>query len=301
MKVIFFGLGSIGKRHLENLQNILKERHIKLEVHAFRSSKKTLSVIEGVKNIYDFSELDDDYNIAFITNPTSLHYATLQKIKEKASYFFVEKPLFEKNYDYIPINPDNYYVAAPLRYKKTLLAAKEIIEDNKILHARAICSSYLPNWRKDDYRHSYSAREDLGGGIELDCIHEIDYLTYIFGMPENTKSMMGRVSQLEINSNDTANYLMDYKKMFVELHIDYFGKTRQRKLELITDMDTYVFDLYENTQTTLSTGEIITFDELTNDMYLTELTYFLDEVMLGKGNHNNFNHAKKVLKIAKGE
>lgn len=302
MKVIFFGLGSIGKRHLANLTHILEGRVETLEVHAFRSNKKSTAVVEGVRNIYDKADLDTDYDLAFITNPTSLHHETMALMKGKTKWIFVEKPIFEKVYDLDGYHePNRYYIAAPLRYKKTMQAARDLIAGEKVWHARLICSSYLPNWRNEDYRLSYSADETLGGGIELDCIHELDYATYLFGLPKDVKSMISKVSNLEIRSNDTANYLLDYQDKFVEVHVDYFGKTSQRKLELITEEDTYIFDFYQNTKTVLSTGDVTSFAEEANDMYLSEMTYVLDEVMAGKSNHNNLAHALEVLAIAKGE
>ena len=173
MKVIFFGLGSIGKRHLANLTHILEGREETLEVHAFRSNKKSTAVVEGVRNIYDEADLDTDYDLAFITNPTSLHHETMALMKGKTKWFFVEKPIFEKVYDLDGYHePNRYYIAAPLRYKKTMQAARDLIAGEKVWHARLICSSYLPNWRNEDYRLSYSADETLGGGIELDCIQD---------------------------------------------------------------------------------------------------------------------------------
>lgn len=302
MKIIFFGLGSIGKRHLENMKSIMHERSVSVEIHAFRSRKKNISQMEGVQNIFEMNELDSDYDIAFVTNPTSLHFETLQSIKNKAKWVFIEKPIFEKVYTFessLPAN--NYYVAAPLRYKEVMLKAKEIVANEKVLHARAICSSYLPNWRDEDYRESYSAQSSLGGGIELDCIHELDYAIHLFGLPRNTKSMIGKVSDLEISSNDTANYLLDYESKYIEIHVDYFGKTSIRKLELITDKDTYEFDLNNDTFTALTSEETIKYNEDRNDMYLKELYYFLDQVMTKQSNSNNLNHAIEVLKIAKGD
>ncbi|CZR10740.1 Predicted dehydrogenase [Trichococcus flocculiformis] len=300
MKVVFFGLGSIGKRHLLNLKSIVGSQD--LEVHAFRSNKKSPEAIDGIKNVYDINELDSDYDIAFITNPTSLHYETLQILQGKAQWYFVEKPLFESTYTIDEFEEkDRYYIAAPLRYKKTMQAARDLIAEEKVLHARIICSSYLPTWRNEDYRESYSANEELGGGIELDCIHELDYATYLFGLPKEAKSIIGKMSNLEIHSNDTANYLLGYIDKVVEIHVDYFGKTSQRKLELITEQDTYIFDFYKNTKTVLSTGEITSYNEETNDMYVSEISYFLDDVMKGNTNQNNLVHALQILAIAKGE
>ena len=40
--------------------------------------------------------------------------------------------------------------------------------------------------------------------MHLDLIHEIDYLTYLFGMPEKSQHYLSRVSSLEIDSIDSA-------------------------------------------------------------------------------------------------
>ena len=280
----------------------MNKKKIDIEVHAYRSKKQQSDTLEGVKNIYTLSEIETDYDIAFVTNPTSLHYGTLMNIKNKAKWFFVEKPLFERVY---PLentaSSDNYYVAAPLRYKQVMNAAKNIIDTNKVLHARAICSSYLPDWRKEDYRESYSANEDMGGGIELDCIHELDYVIHLFGLPLQSFSMIGKVSNLEISSNDTANYMLKYENMYAEVHVDYFGKAKQRKLEIITEEETFEIDFYNNSITSLLSGEVFQYNEESNSMYLNEMEYFFKDVMEEKSNHNNLVHALEVLKIAKGD
>ena len=44
-----------------------------------------------------------------------------------------------------------------------------------------MCHSYLPQWRKKNYKKSYSSNAKLGGGVSLDLSHEIDYIQWIFG------------------------------------------------------------------------------------------------------------------------
>lgn len=302
MKVIFFGLGSIGKRHLKNIRSIAAERNLTLEVHAFRSSKKIEESFTDIKMIFEAESLDDDYDVAFITNPTALHFDALVMIQNKAKYFFIEKPLFERIYDLSPFISvkDQYYIAAPLRYKGVMTHVKEILAVEKVLHARIMCSSYLPNWRAgEDYRKSYSSDPSLGGGIELDCIHELDYTLHLFGLPKNHHSIIGKVSSLEIQSNDSANYLLEYDDKFIEVHVDYFGKFPKRTMELITDKDRWEIDFYNDEVASAESGRAYSYKEDVNDMYLGEMLYFLDEVMHGKENKNNLEHAAAVLKIAK--
>ncbi|MGB3161834.1 MAG: Gfo/Idh/MocA family oxidoreductase [Carnobacterium sp.] len=301
MKVIFFGLGSIGQKHYKNLKTICKEKNISLEVTAYRSRKTEHNKPSDIQMIYEINEISDDYDVAFITNPTALHLETLRMIKDKASYLFVEKPIFEKvyNIDEFIKKKESYYIAAPLRYKGIMKELKKYLDKQNVLNARVICSSYLPKWRKDDYTKSYSANSELGGGIELDCIHELDYVIDLFGFPVESKAMYGKKSNLTIQSNDTALYLLEYIDKFVEIHLDYYGQIPQRKIEIITEDDLITCDFLSNTLTSNKLGLLKEIKEDSNQMYLNELDYFFDNVLTNQDNNNTIEHANKVLKIAK--
>ena len=217
MKVCFFGLGSIGKRHLKNFTNIFKDKKIDIEVHAFRNTNTKLD--EEIKNLVDKEifikdDLSSDYDIIFINNPTSMHYETIEFMKDKCKNMFIEKPIFDDIvYDLkkLDLNKGFYYVACPLRYSNVVEYLKDHIDIDKVYSVRAICSSYLPNWRKNtDYRKTYSAIKSQGGGVSIDLIHEWDYLTYIFGFPNNVFNFQGKFSDLEINSEDLSVYIAKY-------------------------------------------------------------------------------------------
>ena len=73
-----------------------------------------------------------------------------------------------------------------------------------MVSARAICSSYLPEWRPGtDYRRTYAALAGAGG-VKLDLIHELDYLLTRFGLPERSCLLDGQLSHLELKSVDGA-------------------------------------------------------------------------------------------------
>ena len=302
MKVCFFGLGSIGTRHLKNLAHICGAKKIDLEVHAFRStSKKPEDFIDKIVNkyIYDFEDLEE-YDIVFVTNPTSLHYDTIVNCAKHTKNFFIEKPLFHK---YIPLeknlfhNNSIFYVACPLRYTNVIRTAKEFIESNVVFSARCICSSYLPEWRANtDYRQSYSAKKELGGGVRIDLIHEMDYLTYLFGFPQETKSFSGTFSNLEIDSDDLAVYLLKYADKLVEVHLDYFGRSAKREIEMITESGVTCFDLLNSK--IYGNGINTQFREEPNYKYMAEMEYFMDCVLNNNQTQNDIKHANKVLKLA---
>lgn len=301
MKVIFFGLGSIGKKHLSNLKLICDKRNMPLEVYAYRKNSSNSQEIEGVTFIHEMDAVENDYDVAFITNPTALHLSTLTVIFEKAKYIFLEKPAFEVSKDISKFTKieNNIYVAAPLRYKLVMKNLKSLIANERVISARVICSTYLPSWRNDDYRQSYSANSKLGGGIELDCIHELDYVVDLFGFPQKKVALMGRKSALEIESNDTALYILEYEDKFIEVHLDYYGKVPQRKIELITDNNVFEIDILHNRIFDRKNQIETVIEEEVNDMYIQELNYFIDNVLKNHGNHNNLKHANQVLKLAK--
>lgn len=306
MKVCFVGTGSIGKRHILNLYNLCMERQEQLTVHVLRSGVKKklhpdlVSVVD--RELFSMDALDRSYDAVFICNPTFKHYSTIAELKDYSRFFFVEKPVFE-HADYriedLKLPPENqYYVACPLRYSRVLMRAREILRDKKVISVQAISSSYLPDWRKGiDYRQTYSAKKEEGGGVKIDLIHEWDYLVELFGYPDKTLSFAGKYSDLEISSDDVAVYIAQYEDKLLELHLDYFGRTGERYLRVWTTMDEYIFDILKGRID--KNGECIErFEEDRNEMYVREMEYFVDLIKGNCKSCNSLEHALKVMEIA---
>ncbi len=302
MKICVVGCGSIGSKHIRNISLVMNKRNISYSIDVFRETRTELS--EDIKKLvskeyYDINELKK-YDIVFITNPTSKHLQTLEKFSSMTSCFFIEKPVFSnsKSIDNIKLNKDKkYYVACPLRYIQVIDDVKKIIQNENVVSARAISSSYLPNWRPGkDYRKLYSASKEQGGGVRTDLIHEWDYLTYLFGFPEEIFSLSGKYSNLEIDTEDIAIYMAKYKKMLLELHLDYCGKKTKRILELITNNHNYTVDIQNNIL--YQDDDILyKYDNDLNHKYISEMEYFFDVYDGKKENFNSIDHAVDVLKI----
>ena len=311
MKIAFVGLGSIGIRHLNNVYKYLSEKGEAFEVDAFRSGKgKELpkEVTTLLTNVY-FEEPDTvnkQYDAVFVTNPSSKHLETMEKFFDYTKTFFVEKPVFDTTeVDRATVEKFSQklcYVACPLRYNPVLEYVAKNIDLSKVISAKAISSSYLPDWRPGtDYRKCYSAHKDMGGGVHLDLIHEWDYLTNFFGYVKEGFSIIDKVSNLEIDSADCAIYIAKTEKALIELHLDYFGRKTLRELTLFTENDTIECDIQNGRVSFLKSGkeEKLVFER--NDFQMKEIRHFFDIVAGKTENDNSVYHAMKVLEYARGE
>lgn len=303
IKFLFVGLGSIGKRHLQNVTDELTACGIAYSVDVLRRTDIPLEegIAKRIETVYrSFSKINTEYDAIFITNPSSLHYETLKEAVGFARAIFIEKPVFTNpNADLaaLALRQDGiYYVACPLRRSPVLRRAKELLRGGNPASARAICSSYLPEWRSGaDYRLSYSADGRMGGGVRLDIIHEWDYLASFFGIPKMVKSFSGHVSALEINSEDVALYIARYSDMLLSLQLDYTGRLPRRELELYFDDETVVCDIKNNEVRYLKSGETETFCLV--DIHRAETNYFLD--LITGIETENINPPEQALEIVK--
>lgn len=305
MKVLFTGLGSIARRHVRNLRSL---RGNAVHITVLRSGQGQ-EAPEEIKRAIDrvcvsVSELDSWYDAVFITNPTALHHETLKKCHGYSNVFFIEKPVFvtgEEELDFID-RKKVYYVACPLRYTNVIQWLKNNIDFSTVCAMRAISSSYLPDWRPGtDYRKTYSAYKEMGGGVNIDLIHEWDYISYLTGFPLSVKSIISKKSKLETDSNDIAVYIADYKDKVVEVHLDYFGRKAVRRLELFAENDTIIADLTDQKIEWLYAGKTLFLAEERDSYQKKELRHFLN-IMSGRiSSDNNVEEACRVLRIVGGK
>lgn len=242
MRVLIIGYGSIGKRHEEVLLNskIVSEIHIVSKQTLF--NKIAFKSLENIENL-------NSYDYFVIASETYKHYEQLQYIDSKVNgkLIFCEKPLFDKKSN-LKISNNKVFVGYVLRFHPLLLKLKNELNTQKILSININCGQYLPSWRQNiDYRTSYSAKKDQGGGVLLDLSHEIDYLQWLVGPIESIKSIQDKISDLEINTDDFVTFIGKSNKITkINLSIDYISKITHRKILINTLEYTYEIDLIKS-------------------------------------------------------
>jgi len=307
-KIAIIGFGSIGTRHFDNITSVLKERTSSFAIDLIRSGNGKALIKDVEKHInhtYSISDsIPNDYDAIFVANPTHLHYSTIQQFSTHTKNMFIEKPVFDTtniSIDDLQLNGHGqYYVACPLRYTSVIQYMKNLCEQESVLCARTICSSYLPDWRPDqNYESTYSAHIEQGGGVSIDLIHEWDYLCYLFGQPEQVFNISGKFSKLNIDCEDVSLYIAKYPHMAVEIHLDYFGRKPIREIQVFTDKDTIVGDLINSEIRYLKSGEVVSVKQERNDFYRKEIEHFFDIIQGEVPNDNNIDMALQTLKLAK--
>lgn len=239
LKVLIVGLGSAGKRHATILKNKFKINNI-----YFLTKKRNQS--NSIKSNLEIKKINPDYII--IANPTSEHFKVLKFLEKNFSgkIILVEKPLYEK-FRNLNIRKNKVFVAYQLRFHPVILKLKELSKSQKLFNINVIANSYLPDWRKTNYRYSYSSKKKEGGGVLLDLSHELDYINWIFPNIKFNFFLNKKISTLDINSDDIAiiNGSLN-KKLFCQINLNYFSMIPKRLIFLDGKNISFYGDLINN-------------------------------------------------------
>jgi len=291
MKFLVIGGGSIGKRHIKNLKTLAAG-----EIIACDTSPERCCKIEeefGVKAYKDFNEaLMQKPDAALVCTPSSLHLPVALAAAENGCHLFIEKPLshtmdgVDKLAEIVKQRKLVTLIGCNMRFHPCITKIKELLEEKsigRVVCARVQAGQYLPDWHPlEDYRWGYSANKSLGGGIILDGIHEIDYITWMLGEVSRVFCFAGKLSSLEIDTEDTAEILFKLKSgTIAEVHLDYVQRASARTCQVIGEEGTILWNIDEKQVKlcTVTGKEWQAFPQPSdydiNRMYIDEMRHFL--------------------------
>jgi predicted dehydrogenase len=309
MKILISGLGGIGQRHLRNLRTLLG---VEAEISGV-DLRRNIPVLTDQLQVEAGTTLEEKYDlhiypdlesalawmpdVVFVCNPTSLHVPTALRAAQAGCHLFIEKPLsnnleqVEELIGLVESRGLTAVVGYQMRFQPCLQCLYALVQEKKvgrILSVRAEIGEYLPGWHSyEDYRQMYASRQDLGGGVILSQIHEMDYLYWLFGLPRRVYALGGHLSSLEVDVEDTAEILMDYemdgRSVPVSLHEDYLQRPPRRICEVIGDQGKILVNLAALSVEVFD-GEGRQVESVShagfqrNQMFLDELNHFLSSL-----------------------
>jgi predicted dehydrogenase len=289
MKILIAGYGSIGRRHLTNLK-ALGESDLLL----YRTHHSTLSE-EEIQAIPVFTSLDEALqqkpNAVVIANPTALHLDVAIPCALAGCSILMEKPISHNLERVIELQQalkkggGSFLSGFQFRFHPALQQVKQWLQQEKIgkvVFAKSHWGEYLPGWHPwEDYRRSYSARADLGGGVVNTLSHPFDYLRWLMGEVESLTAVTSNTG-LELEVEDNADVLIRFAQgAAANVHLDYLQRPAQHTLELtgakgrITwDNATAIARRYDATHETWEEFSPAQGFER-NQLFLAEMSHFL--------------------------
>jgi len=291
MKILIVGLGSVGRRHLRNLAALGQT-----DLMLLRSGKSTLpdADLEGFPVVRDLeAALRSKPDAAVIATPTALHLQSAVPLARAGCHLLLEKPVSHTLEGINDLRQSaragggQVMVAFQYRYHPGLLAIRRWLEEDALgrpLSARAQYGDYLPGWHAwEDYRQSYSARADLGGGAVLTLCHPLDYLMWLLGDVTQVTAAVSSQGGLGIGVEDTAEAVLAFAGGALgSVHLDFVQRPPVHDMAIVGTEGTLTWDQSDGAARLYraSTGEwqVVEapagFDR--NDMFLAEMQRFLD-------------------------
>jgi predicted dehydrogenase len=312
MKFLVVGCGSIGKRHLGNLKFLGADRLMAVDPDESRRQE-----VVALFDLEAFASLDSALqqspHVALICTPNSLHLEGAMAAARAGCHLFVEKPLSHTLKGVAGLIQEVEkkglvtLIGCNFKFHPSFAKMKAIIESGdlgRILSARCQFGQYLPDWHPwEDYRKTYSARSDLGGGILLDS-HEIDYMQWFLGDVSELFCFAAKVSNLEIDTEDTAAVLLKFKSgTIAQIHLDYTQRAYQRNYEFFGENGTLKWNFADGKVCLYlaSANKWKIFEEPRNydlnEMYKEEMKHFIGSIKNGKKTATDVFSGWRTLQI----
>src|SRR5262249_16447265 len=160
-----------------------------------------------------------------------------------------------------------------------------------------------PDWRPwQNYRDSYSARQELGGGIILDGSHELDYICWLLGRPTEVMCRAEHLSSLEVDVEDSAwIYLSFPDRRRGGVRLGFVHGSYARTCKVVGETGTAMWDFSSQEvrwfSATERTWSSIPYEFEINDMYVAEIRHFLESLGRGTGPMVDLEQGQDVVRV----
>jgi len=300
--ILFLGLGGAGQRHLR----ILREALPSTKMIGVRRTGKTPvlhpdftvkkgATLESEYEITLFDNINEAYkqdpDLVVIATPTFNHAESIIQAAENGVNILVEKPgAINTNQaravmSAVKKNKVGFFISYQRRFHPLVSQLKNILNSHKIgdlMSIRVAISSYVPDWHPyEDFHDLYACRSDLGGGVLKTETHEIDFITWLFGIPRQIFSTYGCRGKFNIDVEDSANLLFDYDSFSVQMSMCFMQKKQERNFKFFGQKGWIEFDLINQKLVVCSydNKDLEVYEDIVNndELFKLQADYFLNK------------------------
>lgn len=298
LRGLIVGCGSIGERHLYNLQRLGITDLIVCDQDKTKANH--LAQKYKVRKFYELdSALLTDSDFTFICTDPKSHLEIANKCLDANLHLFIEKPLasepngVKRMLKRADSRKLHVAVGYNWRLNHSLRILKKLIPSIKPKLISAVWGSNIQNWRPGtDWKNHYVLKK--GGGIILDASHEYDYVRWL--LDDEVKSVYcktQKITNIKTETEGIATITMTFKKgTIANFILDYVRPEYTRTCHIIGENGDLrwkyapkkaswkKYDSKANSTVTLNllNGKKLTKNLVlkTNEMYVDEAELFLD-------------------------
>lgn len=297
--ILFIGLGSIAKKQIHILKKINQD--IKIFKLKIKNKKKAFDKINELLEKFKLKN-------AVICSPANTHLDYINFLKKKNINYLVEKPvikdnqlkLFSKSYNKKKNLTE--LVGYQLRYNEVLNKIKKLLSSKKlgkIYSVKIFVNSYLPNWRKKNFKNSLSLSKKMGGGVLLELSHEIDYMLWLFGKPNYLRAIIDKNKIFKKDIDEKVSIFFYYSNLALQLDMSFSSRFEERGLLIEGTKASIKGDLLKNEITIdNSNKKKVLYKKKQNKMSMLhkQMEFFLKSIEKNQ-NKNNILRSLEVVRI----
>lgn len=255
MNIVLVGLGSIGKRHLANLQSIWPCAEVWLVSASGRHYASDEAM--GCSQISLAQAIAIKPDFAVIASPAHLHLSHASAFCDAGIPALIEKPLshdVDSAVEFmrtVKATAPMFSVGYCLRYLPSARYVKQLLNEDKlgiVYLVQSVVGQHLSQWRRHtDFRNSVSAKKELGGGALLELSHELDYLLWLFGPMAAKYCQVSEQGELQLEVEESVDLVLQgSNKMICQVHLDFLQQVPQRRCVISGQLGRIEWDLIEN-------------------------------------------------------
>ena len=252
-RILLTGAGSIGRRHVQNLRSLTPGTELIAVCRGEESARWAAGVgVVAVPSVEAGLRMNPE--IAAVCSVSSRHADDLDLLMPAVEGLYIEKPVVTGTVGLRAVRAlldagwcKPTVVGCNLRYLPAVGMLKDLCdrgEAGRVALASLRVGQWLPDWRPGrDYRQSYSAHRDQGGGVIFDLVHELDSACFLFGDIVHGQAAAGSRSSLALESDEAASITLLMKSgLPVQIALDYVSRKPVREYTVVGDAATLRLD-----------------------------------------------------------
>lgn len=291
MKFLNIGLGSMGKRRLRNLHFLGYHDITGYDIRRDRLDEARglykIATVECLEQ-FDLSEITH----VIISTPPDAHMEYASYFHAMGKHVFIEASVVDDGYDHlIPELKHRDNILAPsctMRFDPLnvqVLGWLKAGRIGRVLYCQHHFGLYLPKWHPYESIHDFYVSKRLTGAAREIVPFDLVYLSWFFGLPFDTRSMVVKTGRLDAQIDDLYSLVFRTPECrVVQMTIDVVSQLPYRTTRIVGETGNIELDtvagtlgLYDGTDDRwirTNRGKLSATTS-TEEMYVQELRCFI--------------------------